>query len=184
MSRRQPDLYWKMLQQIRTAAICIRLYRNQLHTRVRVVDTVKAVASSGAIAGWVIWHDHPFDWVWAAIIVAAQLLDALKGVFPFARQHSAASDLTIAMETICIDAEDEWESIFAGKLTEETINKRRTKVRKRQLDAEKKHFPEGFAPSEKLVMMAEVEARAFFSQIYVEESSNEQLPFPTESKPK
>lgn len=169
-SRRQPDLYWKQIQQIKAASICIRLYRNSLHNRVRFVDGLKAVASSGAIAGWVIWKQFPL--VWSSVIVAAQLLDALKGVFPFSKQHKAASDLTIALETIWIDAEDEWESIFMGNLTSETISKRRTKLRKLQLEAERKHFPEGFAPSEKLIKMATEEAAAYFQLTYAEESTD------------
>ena len=70
---------------------------------VRAVEIIKAVASSTAIASWVIFKQFPL--LWAGIIVAAQLLDALKDVFPFARQHKAASSLTVALETMFIDAE-------------------------------------------------------------------------------
>ena len=165
---RQPDLYWKQLQQLKAACICIRLYRNRLGKRGKAVEIVKAVASSGGIAGWVIWKDYPL--VWSGIIAAAQFLDAVKAVFPFAKNHRAASDLTVAMELIYIDAEDEWESIFAGKLQPEAINKRRTKLRKLQLEAEKRHFPEGFEPDAKLIGLATDEANAYFALVFKEES--------------
>jgi hypothetical protein len=122
--RRQPDLYWKNLQQLKAASVCMRLHRNRLGRRVRTVDALKAIASSGAIGAWVIWRDPPF--LWGAIIAATQVTDALKGVFPSTRQHKSASDLTFALETLCIDAEEEWESIYRGAIAAETINKRRT----------------------------------------------------------
>src|ERR1700679_2915850 len=82
--RRQPDLHWKQLVQLKAAAICIRLYRNRLARWVRRVEVVKAIGSSGGIAGWVIWKDWPF--VWTAIIAASQLLDATSMSF-----HSPAN---------------------------------------------------------------------------------------------
>jgi hypothetical protein len=170
-ARRQPDLYWKQIEQLKAASICMRLYRNQLAKRVRGVEFVKAIASSGGIAGWVIWRDYHF--MWAGIIAAAQLLDAIKNVFPFARMHKAASDLTTAMEIIYIDAEDEWESIYMGKLDEEAINKRRTKLRKLQLAAEQKHFPEGFEPSDKLIQLATDEASTYFELTYPQEMTRD-----------
>jgi hypothetical protein len=68
--RCQTDLYWKQFAQRKAASICIRLYRNQLARRVRAVEVVKAVESSGAIAGWAVWRDRPLPW--AGIIAAAQ----------------------------------------------------------------------------------------------------------------
>lgn len=71
------------------------------------------------IAAWVVWKDWPF--IWAGIIAASQLLDATKHIFPFARHHKAASDLTVALELLCIDAEVEWESIYAGRIPNDGI---------------------------------------------------------------
>ena len=159
MAAQLPSLYWAQLRQVKAAGIYMRLYRNRLAKRVRAIELIKAVSSSGAIAGWVVWKDLPF--LWAGIIAAAQLLDALKGVFPFAKLHRAASDLTIAMETIWIDADAEWTDIYAGRLTDQDISKRLQKLRKLQLDAERKHFPEGFEPDPKLVALAEQETESY-----------------------
>ena len=52
--------------------------------------------------------------LWSGIIAAAQLLDATKHIFPFSRQHKAASDLTVALELLCIDAGAEWERHLCG----------------------------------------------------------------------
>jgi len=164
---RQADLYWKQLAQLKAACICIRLYRNRLHKLVRLVEVVKVVASSGGIGAWVVWKQYPF--VWTAIIAAAQLLDALKGVFPFAKDHRAANDLTVALEVIYIDAEDEWEAIFADNVPDAEITKRRTKLRKLQLEAERKHFPDGIEFPPKIVALANEEAEAYFELTFSEE---------------
>jgi len=147
----------------------MRLYRNQVGRQLRYVEIIKAVASSGGIAGWVIWKGYPF--VWTAIIAGAQLLDALKNVFPFAKTHSAASNLTVALEVLYIDAEDEWETIHLGGLSGEAINKRRTKLRKLQLAEERRYFPEGTELPPKLIRLATDEANAYFSRTFSEESA-------------
>ncbi len=165
--RRQPDIYWRQMEQLKAASVCIRLYRNRLARWVRGVELVRAVASSGSIAAWAWWKDYPL--LWGGIIAGAQVLDATKHVFPFARQHRAASDLTVALELLFIDAQLEWEKIYTGRLPEATIMDRYTKLRKLQLEAERKHFPEGFEPSQKLIDLATEEARAYVLLTYSEE---------------
>lgn len=170
-SLRQPALYWQQLQQAKAAAICMRLYRNRIGREVQAVEVIKAVASSGAIAGWVVWHEIPL--VWAFIIAAAQLLDALKGVFPFARTHKAASDLTVALELLCYDAEDEWESIHAGRMSADGIVKARTRLRKLQLAEERRHFPDGLELPAPLIALATREATDYFEITYSGEARHE-----------
>jgi hypothetical protein len=147
----------------------MRLYRNQLGRRVKAVEIIKAVASSGGIGGWVIWKEIPF--VWTSIIVATQLVDVFKGIFPFSRSHKAASDLTVALEVIYIDAEDEWESIHAGRLTAAEITKQRTKLRKLQLAEERKFFPEGVELPQSLIRLATEEANAYFETTFSGEAA-------------
>ena len=166
---RAPDLYWKELQQLKAACVCMRLYRNNLGRWVRAIEVVKAIASSGGIAGWVLWKDYPF--LWTGIIAAAQVLDALKGVFPFSKNHRGASDLTIALEVLYIDAEDEWEAIHAGRLPAEAITKRRTKLRKLQLAEEKRFFPDGVELPAALIRLATSQANAYFETTFSGESA-------------
>lgn len=147
----------------------MRLYRNRVGRWVRGVEIVKAVASSGAIAGWVVWRNIPL--VWAFIIAAAQLLDALKNVFPFARIHKASSDLTVALELLCFDAEDEWESIRAGGMSAQGIVKARTRLRKLQAAEERRYFPEGLELPPRLVELATREAESYFRITYSGEAA-------------
>lgn len=163
-AKRQADLYWRQIEQLKGAAVCIRLYRNQLARRVRAVEIVKAVASSGAIAGWYMFDSHKF--LWGGIIALAQLLDVLKDAFPFAKLHRQAASLTVALEFLLIDAEGEWEKIHIGKIEDKAIVERRTRLRKLQLEAEQKHFPEGFEPGRRIVALATEETRTYFLVTY------------------
>lgn len=162
--KRQADLYWRQIEQLKAAAVCIRLYRNQLARRLRAVEIIKAVASSGAIAGW--FASNSYKLLWGCIIAAAQLLDVLKDVFPFAKLHKQAANLTVALELLLIDAEDEWEKIHIGKIDDEAIIQRRTRLRKLQLEAEQKQFPEGFEPDRNIIALATEETRSYFLVTY------------------
>jgi hypothetical protein len=79
-SHRQQNLYWNQMVELTVAAEYMRRYRDDAGKRVAALGTLKAIASSGGIAAWVIWKEHAF--VWGAIIAASQLADALKEVFP------------------------------------------------------------------------------------------------------
>jgi len=119
---------------------------------------------SGAIAGWFVTESNKL--LWSCIIAAAQFLDVIKDVFPFSKLHKYAASLTVVLELLLIDAEDEWEKIYIGQIDDQAIIERRTRLRKLQLEAEQKQFPEGFAPSHKLVALATEEARAYFLNTY------------------
>ncbi len=131
------------------------------------MDLIKAVGSGGGIAGWVVWRDWPL--LWSAIIAASQFLDATKHVFPFERLHKAASDLTVALELLCIDAEAEWESIYPGKVRDEEVTERRANLVRLRVEAEHKYFPEGFEPGQKLTNLAIEAANAYFALTHVED---------------
>jgi hypothetical protein len=163
-TRRQADLYWKQFAQPKSAAICIRLSRNRLARSVRTVELIKVFGSSGAIAGWVVWKDWPM--LWSGIIAAAQLLDATKHVFPFARLHKAAGEMTVALELLCIDAEAEWAEIESANMPDTAITERRKRLAKLRVETEYKFFPEGFEPSETMKRKARSDAHAYLTANY------------------
>jgi len=146
------------------AAAYIRRYRDDLGVWVTRLGILKAIASNGGIAAWVVWREYAF--LWAAIIAASQLADALKEVFPFTKTHKAASEHTVALNSIFIDAQFEWENIFSGKYPDEQISNRRHKLMKLQHDAERKAFPAGLPVKEKLFAAAQSEAKEYFTTMY------------------
>jgi hypothetical protein len=161
---RQQQLYWTQMIELKVAIAYMRRYRDYLGKWTTGLGTVKAVASSGGIAGWAVWHEYAF--VWGLIIAASQVTDALRDVFPFTKKHKAASAHTMALESLFIDAQLEWENIFSGRYTDEEIMRRCHKLMKLQLEAESDSFPDGLATQESLFAQAQQEAKDYFKVKY------------------
>jgi hypothetical protein len=149
--------------ELKVASGYIRRYRDELGRRVTAVGTVKAIASSGSIAAWVVWREYAF--AWGAIIAVAQVVDALKEVFPFTKTHKAASEHTVALGSIFIDAQLEWENIFSGRYTDEQIANRRHKLMKLQHEAERRSFPNGLGTRKVFFREAQAEAKDYFESM-------------------
>jgi hypothetical protein len=146
------------------AASYIRLYRDSLGRWVTFLGAIKAVASCGGIAAWVVWKEYAF--VWGAIIATSQLADALKDVFPFAKKHKAACEHMITLSNLFIDVQLEWENIFSGRYTDDEIMKRLHQLRKLQLDAENRCFPDGLAERNALLDRAKQESSEYLAATY------------------
>lgn len=146
--------------QLKGAAVYMRLYRERLGRYVTILGIVKAIASCGGIAAWAIWKSHAF--IWAVIIAVSQVADALKDVFPFAKLHKSANEHSMTLNTLFIDAELEWENIFLGRFMDDEIMNRLHKLKKLQLDAEQRSFPDGLTINPALKSRAEQEALEYF----------------------
>ena len=107
--------------------------------------------------------------MWSGIIGAAQFLDAIKGVFPFTTIHKQASNLTVALELLLVDAQDQWEKIYAGQLTEPEIGAALSRIRRLKVEAEHKHFPDGFELPTSIIELATKETRDYFIHNYAQE---------------
>lgn len=163
-SHRQQQLYWNQMTELRIASAYIRQYRDDSGKWVKRIGTLKAIAASSSIAGWLVWKDYAA--VWALIIAASQLAEALKDVFPVARIHKAAGEHATVLSSMFIDAQLEWESIFAGRYSDDQISKQRHKLMKLQHDAEKRNFPDGLPFRKPLFEAAQAEAKQYFKAIY------------------
>ena len=152
---------------LKVACDYMRCYRNHLSRWVTGIGTLRAVASSGSIAGWAIWHQYAF--VWASIIAISQVLDALKDVFPITKRHKAASEHVHQIESLFIDAQLEWENIFAGHYSDDEIATRRHKLMKLRHEAETKNFPDGLPERESDFISAEAQTKLYFEKTYNEE---------------
>jgi hypothetical protein len=161
---RQQQLYWKEMINLKADASYIRLYRDSLGKWVTGLGALKAIASCGGIAAWVVWKEYAF--VWGAIIAASQVADALKDVFPFAKKHKAASIHSMTLDNLFNDVQLEWENIFSGRYTDEEIMNRLHKLRKLQLDALQHNFPDGLAERESLAVQAKQTADDYFETTY------------------
>lgn len=161
---RQQRLYWNQMLQLKGSLSYICVYRNYLGRWVTGLGALRAIASCGGIAAWAIWKDYAL--IWGAIIALSQVMDALKDVFPFVKLHKACSEHTITLSYLFVDAELEWESVYAAKYADDEIMNRIHKLKKVQLDAERSSFPDGLAPNVSFRAQAEQETRGYFAQTY------------------
>jgi hypothetical protein len=161
---RQQWLYWNEMIDLKSEASYIRLYRDSLGKWVTSIGALKAIASCGGIAAWVVWKEYAF--VWGAIIAASQVADALKDVFPFAKKHKAASVYSMTIDNLFNDVQLEWENIFSGQYSDEEIMKRLHQLRKLRLDALQHNFPDGLAAQNKLAVQAKQVAEDYFETTY------------------
>jgi hypothetical protein len=104
--------------------------------------------------------------LWSAIIAAAQLLDATKHIFPFARLHKAASEMTVALDLLYINAEAEWAEIEAANMPDTDITSRRKRLARLRVEIEHEHFPDGFTPSDTMYQKARRDADAYLEATY------------------
>lgn len=163
-AHRQQQLYWAQMIELKVANSYIRRYRDYLGRWVTSLGVLRAIASSGGIAAWALWKQYAF--VWGSIIAVSQVTDALKDVFPFTKKHKAASAHTITLAAMFIDAQLEWENIFAGRYSDDQIMKLRHKLMKLQHNAERDSFPDGLAVKDDLFADAQNEAKEYFRATY------------------
>lgn len=162
--QRQQALYWAKLVELKVGAAYIRLYRDRLGRRVTAIATIRAIASSTSIAVWAVWREYPI--MWGGIIAASQVTDAVKDVFPVAKRHKSASDLTIALDRLFIEAQFEWESVVADKFTDDQSATRLHKLRKIHHDTECQSFKDGVPSVKELLGKARQEAKSYFENTY------------------
>jgi len=145
-------------------AFYVHLYRDELGRWVTGLAALKAIASCAGIAAWALWKDYAP--VWASIIAASQVADALKDVFPFAKKHKAACLYAATLDSLFIDIQLEWETILSDRYSDDEVMKRLHQLRKLQLDAENHNFPDGLVKLESLLVRAKQEARSYFKSTY------------------
>jgi hypothetical protein len=105
--------------------------------------------------------------IWASIIAASQLADALKDVIPYTSRHKAANGLVVSLDALLIEALYEWESVYGGQFTDEEITERRRKLMELRHEAEVEHFPTGDLPErEDLLTLAEADAVVYLEAMF------------------
>lgn len=129
--------YWKELHQLKTHIGVIELHLEKAEKIDRGIKIFLAVASSGSIAGWAVWHQ--FSMVWAFIIAGSQVVTAIAPYLPYRARIKSYSALLNELEQTMQKAEFNWHSIAAGKLTETEINKERFVIRRAKQQALNKY---------------------------------------------
>jgi hypothetical protein len=160
MENRLQNLYWVELVQLKVSCEYIRRYRNTLGTWMTRFAVIRAIVSLSALGTWAAVKSYPM--VWGGIIAAAQVADALQHAIPFAARFRGTNALVVALDALLIDCMMEWEDIFAGRVDEGEIAKRRHTMMRLRHDADVKNLPNGLPVKMKLFKLAEADAAAYF----------------------
>ncbi len=96
----EQDLYWQEFTQLKLDACYVRDYRDSIAKWETGVAIVRAITSSASIGAWVVWRDYAF--VWASLIAASQVADALRDVFPFRKRRQALSGWSNALNRLLL----------------------------------------------------------------------------------
>jgi hypothetical protein len=167
MENRQQALYWTELVDLKVACEYVRFYRDNLAATMTRFAVVRAVVSVSALGAWAAVKSYPM--VWGGIIAAAQVADALQNAIPFAARFRGTNALCSTFDALFIDCQMEWEDIFAGRLDEGEITKRRHKLMKLRHDADVKNLPNGLPVRKVLLKLAEANAAAYFKNTLLNE---------------
>ncbi|MEK6765228.1 MAG: hypothetical protein AABY49_03240 [Planctomycetota bacterium] len=126
-----------------------------------------AVTSSSSICGWAIWNKYSF--IWAVIIAASQLLNAIKWFLPYRTRLKTLSNILRELEELLNSFEVKWFDVAEGNLTEEEINKLQFEIRNRKTQAVRKHLGINTLPTkDKYFAKAKELANTYIQNFYGE----------------
>lgn len=131
----------------------------------KAVNIFLAVTSSSSICGWAIWNKLGF--MWAMIIAASQLINAVKQFLPYRTRLKAISGILKELEELSTSAETKWFDVAEGNLTDKEINKLQFDIRSQKTKAVQKHLGINTLPKkEKLFNMAKQLANTYIKNFY------------------
>jgi hypothetical protein len=164
LENRQQALYWAELVDLKVACEYVRRYRDSLAATQTRFAVIRAVVSVSALGTWAAIRSYPM--IWGGIIAAAQVADALQNAIPFAARLRGTNALCATLDALFIDCQMEWEDIFAGRLDETEIIKRRHKLMTLRHDADLKNLPNALPIKAKLLKLAKADAAAYFKAVF------------------
>ena len=111
-----------------------------------------------------IWKQYA--WIWAGIVAASQLIEALKNVFPFYKRRGELSKWSRTLNRLFVEAQRDWDVIAGGDRTNAQISELSHRLRVKKERAEEKYIPHGLARRKDLFEKAQNEASRFFASRY------------------
>jgi hypothetical protein len=160
----EQTLYWQEFTQLKLDTCYVRDYRNSIARWETTIAAIRAVTSSTSIAAWVIWRKYAI--VWAALIAATQVADALRDVFPFRKRRQALSGWSNALNRLFVDAQRDWDNISAGSVSNERIGILTHQLRLKMQRYEETYVPDGLVRKQELFDSAQQEMETLFKTRY------------------
>ena len=140
----EQSLYWTELFHLKVGHRYTECYLAHAEKWERWINMTSALCASSSIGAWVIWKDAAF--LWALIIAASQVLQAVKPFLPFQERIKRLAGLRNSYAELFVYADSRWPSIAAGELTIKELAKLRNEIRTRQLQYDQKAFPTSALP--------------------------------------
>ena len=129
--------YWDVFATIKRDAVYVNRCHGSVESTDRWISIFSAVTSSSAIAGWAIWQQYSF--VWAFIIAASQVLNAIKPFLPYKARLKALGNLGPDLDALALTAETDWFKVSTGMLKNDEIYGLAMTLKKKCQQAQNKH---------------------------------------------
>jgi len=139
--------YWQEFIELKRDARYIDLCQARTERIDWLISVLTAVTSSSSIAGWALWQQLSF--VWAFLIAASQLFQAIKEFLPYKKRLKALGMLSPELNSLALIAENDWYRVSKGHLTEPEIHELQMKLKKKKHEAVVKSFGASSLPEAK-----------------------------------
>jgi hypothetical protein len=136
--------FWQELTSLKAHCCYISYYRYHTERTDNVLNMVLAVSSSASIGTWVLWQEY--SKVWAAIIAASQVINAIKPFLNYRKRLDSLNGLAREIDGIFFKAEMTWHRISEGQLTNDQIQNEWIALKESISKAEHKHFADATLP--------------------------------------
>lgn len=159
------EKYWRELDQLKVHVFYLESYLERTVLIDRYINMFLAIASSGSIAGWVIWNELSF--VWGVIIAISQAINAVKPYLPYAKRLKSLQGITNDLESLFLTMEDNWFKVSEGSLTEEQIHKLHMRCKEKRRQIIQKYLGATPLPENiKLMNQAKIYTQSYFNNFY------------------
>ncbi len=159
------EKYWKEFYQLKVHVRYIELYHEKAVNWERGLNIFLAVASSGSIAGWLVWEKASI--LWAVIIGASQIVNVIKEFLPFKARVASLPALNYELDQLANSAEKNWERVGSGELTEKEINNLWHEIKSKKTEYVHQLLAGGSLPEKKeLLKTAEKYTEVYFNHFY------------------
>lgn len=164
--------FWKEFYQLKVQINFVQKLLLQAEQSERMTKMFIAITSSASIGAWVIWKD--FALLWGSIIAGSQVLTVIYPYLPYRERHKSYASILRELEMLFIDAEQKWQTVADGSLTNRQIDKERNFLSKKRNDVLNKFLPSSAFPSKpKIADLSEKEAERYFSYFYPQDDGND-----------